>query len=165
MKSKYIKQGIVFIIDALSLPLLITWISNHWAPISDFNDGLQRLISFTAIYEFLAFLINKNQLDARKDSLLIYIKILKQTLLLIANPNFTALKQEIIEKVSSLNNTSYYFIHKDILQALNMLKSDIENNTILDKQALIEADLINAEHNYESESLSWNNTLLLKFFK
>lgn len=165
MNSKYIKQGIIYIVDALLLPLLITWVSNFWSPILDLNDGLQRCISFTAIYEFLAFLFNKNQLDARKDSLLTYITILKQTLLLIHNPTFKSLRVEIVDKINSLNDTSYYFIHDDILQSINVIKSYIESDSIFNQQLLIETELISAEHNYELESLAWNNTLLLKLFK
>ena len=95
MKSKYIKQGIIFTIDMMFLPLIITLLSNSWEPIANFNDGLQRFITYIAIYEFLAFLINKNQLDARKDSLLIYITILKETLLFIENPGFTDRKNVV----------------------------------------------------------------------
>ena len=107
MKSKYIKQGIIFTIDMMFLPLIITLLSNNWEPITNFNDGLQRFITYIAIYEFLAFLINKNQLDARKDSLLTYITILKEYLLFIENPSFIALKDGILDKISALNNKSY----------------------------------------------------------
>ena len=55
MKSKYIKQGIIFTIDMMFLPLIITLLSNNWEPIANFNDGLQRFITYIAIYEFLAF--------------------------------------------------------------------------------------------------------------
>jgi hypothetical protein len=165
MKSKYIKQGIIFTIDMMFLPLIITLLSNSWEPIANFNDGLQRFITYIAIYEFLAFLINKNQLDARKDSLLIYITILKETLLFIENPGFTILKDSILNKINKLNDKSYYFIHEDVLKAVNLIKLGISNNNLTNKKAFLEAELITAEHNYESEGLSWNNTLLLKFLK
>lgn len=71
MKKIYITQSLLIIFEICLVPGLITYFSNFWANITDFNDGLTRFITFTAIYEFLVFLINKNQLDARKDSLLI----------------------------------------------------------------------------------------------
>ena len=165
MKSKYIKQGIIFTIDMMFLPLIITLLSNNWEPITNFNDGLQRFITYVAIYEFLAFLINKNQLDARKDSLLTYITILKESLLFIENPSFIALKDGILDKISALNNKPYYFIHEDVLKAINLIKLGLYNDNLINNKVFLEAELINAEHNYEFEDLSWNNTLLLKFFK
>lgn len=126
MKKKYITQSILIIFEILLIPGIITFISNFWANIKDFNDCLTRFLTFTAIYEFLVFLINKNQLDSQKDSLLICKTIFKQTLLLIDNPNFDMLKQDILSKIKDLNNTSYYFIHPDILSTLNLLKKAIE---------------------------------------
>ena len=52
MKSKYIKQGIIFTIDMMFLPLIITLLSNNWEPIANFNDGLQRLLHILLFMSF-----------------------------------------------------------------------------------------------------------------
>lgn len=165
MKKKYITQSLLIIFEICLVPGLITYFSNFWSNITNFNDGLTRFITFTAIYEFLVFLINKNQLNARKDSLLICQTLFKQTLLLIDNPNFTSLKEDILKKINELNDTTYYFIHDDILNALNTLKISIEENKIYNMKSYLEGELILVEHKIEVENLSWNNTLLLKLFK
>ena len=165
MKKKYIIQSLLIIFEICLVPSLITYFSNSWANITDFNDCLTRFLTFMAVYVFLVFLINKNQLDVRKDSLLIYQTLLKQTLLLIDNPDFVSLKDDILKKIEKLNDTSYYFIHNDILNVLNTLKSAIENNKIYNMKAYLESELILVEHKIEVENLSWNNTLLLKLFK
>ena len=165
MKKKYIIQSLLIIFEICLVPGLITYFSNSWANITDFNDGLTRFLTFTAIYEFLVFLINKNQLDARKDSLLICQTLFKQTLLLINNPDFVSLKEDILKKIEKLNDTSYYFIHDDILNTLNTLKTSIENDKIYNMKSYLEGELILVEHKIKVENLSWNNTLLLKLFK
>ena len=72
MFKKYIIQSLLIIFEILLVPGLITLCSNSWSIINDFNEFLNRFLTFTVIYKFLVFIINKNQLDARKDSLLIY---------------------------------------------------------------------------------------------
>ena len=165
MKRKYITQSLLIILEIFLIPGLITYFSNYWSTITDFNDCITRFLTFTTIYEFLVFLINKNQLDSRKDSLLICKTIFKQTLLLIDNPNFITLKEDILKKINQLNDTSYYFIHQDILETLNKLKDCIENNSIYNIKNYLESELILVEHKLEVEDLLWNNTLLLKLFK
>lgn len=152
MFKKYIIQSLLIFFEILLVPGLITLCSNSWSIINDFN-------------EFLVFIINKNQLDARKDSLLIYKTLIKQTLLLIEHPDFITLKKEILDKINELNDTSYYFIHKDILSTINTLKTAIENDKIYDMRTYLSSELILVEHKLEVEDLKWNNTLILKFFK
>lgn len=165
MKRKYITQSLLIILEIFLIPGLITYFSNYWSTITDFNDCITRFLTFTTIYEFLVFLVNKNQLDSIKDSLLICKTIFKQTLLLIDNPNFITLKEDILKKINQLNDTSYYFIHQDILETLNKLKDCIENNSIYNIKNYLESELILVEHKLEVEDSSWNNTLLLKLFK
>lgn len=165
MTRKYIIQSLLIIFEILLIPGLVTLLSNNWSSINDFNECLNRFLTFSAIYEFLVYLINKNQLDARKDSLLICKTLFKQTLLLIDNPDFNNLKKEILDKINALNDTSYYFIHKDILDAINILKSAIENDKIYNMKTYLKNELILVEHELEVEDLKWKNTLILKFFK
>ena len=165
MFKNYITQSLLIIFEIILIPGLITLWSNSWSNINNFNECLTRFLTFTAIYEFLVYLISKNQLDARKDSLLICKTLFKQTLLLIDNPNIIDLKKDILEKINALNDTSYYFIHKDILDAINILKSAIEDNKIYSMKDYLKCELILIEHKIEVEDLKWNNTLILKFFK
>ena len=165
MFKKYIIQSLLIFFEILLVPGLITLCSNSWSIINDFNEFLNRFLTFTVIYKFLVFIINKNQLDARKDSLLIYKTLIKQTLLLIEHPDFITLKKEILDKINELNDTSYYFIHKDILSTINTLKTAIENDKIYDMRTYLSSELILVEHKLEVEDLKWNNTLILKFFK
>lgn len=165
MKKKYIIQSILIIFEICLVSGFITFMSNFWTNITDFNDLLSRFITFTAIYEFFIFIFNKNQLDARKDSLLTYKTFLKQTILLIENPNYTTLKENILNKIEKLNNTSYYFIHLDVLKDLNSLKTSIENESLYNMKSFFENQLILIEHEIEIVDLKWNNTFLLKLFK
>lgn len=165
MKKKYIIQSILIIFKICLVSGFITFMSNFWTNITDFNDLLSRFITFTAIYEFFIFIFNKNQLDARKDSLLTYKTFLKQTILLIENPNYTTLKENILNKIEKLNNTSYYFIHLDVLKDLNSLKTSIENESLYNMKSFFENQLILIEHEIEIVDLKWNNTFLLKLFK
>lgn len=165
MKKKYIVQSIIIILEICLIPGIIVLISHFCANITDLNEGLTRFLTFTAIYEFLVFLINQNQLDSRKDSLLVCKTILRQCILLIDYPNNENLKNAIIDKIEKLNDTSYYFIHQDILDILNKLESIIEDNSIYNMKSYLENELILIEHKYEVENLSWNNTLFLKLFK
>ena len=79
MKRKYITQSLLIILEIFLIPGLITYFSNYWSTITDFNDCITRFLTFTTIYEFLVFLVNKNQLDSRKDSLLICKTIFKDS--------------------------------------------------------------------------------------
>ena len=96
---------------------------------------------------------------------MIYKTLLKQTLLLVNTPNFDTLKNDILNKIKDLNDTSYYFIHLDVLKAINNLKTSIENKKIYTMKNYLESELILIEHKIEVEDLSWHNTLLLKLFK
>lgn len=165
MKKKYIIQSLLIIFEVCLVVGLITFLSNIWSNITDFNDFLTRFITFTAIYEFIIFIFNKNQLDARKDSLLTYKTILKQTLILIESPNYIKLKESILNKIEKLNDTSYYFIHLDILENLNSLKETIKNESVYNMRCFFENQLILIEHEIELLDLKWNNTFLLKLLK
>ena len=56
MFKKYIIQSLLIFFEILLVPGLITLCSNSWSIINDFNEFLNRFLTFTVIYEFLVHL-------------------------------------------------------------------------------------------------------------
>ena len=122
MARKYIIQSLLIIFEILLIPGLVTLLSNNWSSINDFNECLNRFLTFTAIYEFLVYLINKNQLDARKDSLLICKTLFKQT--------FNILKSAI--ENDKIYNMKTYFKNELILVEHELEVEDLKwKNTLI----------------------------------
>jgi hypothetical protein len=145
MNKKYIGQSIIIILELVLVCGLLTFLSELLYPIENINDGIQRSIAFLAIYEIIVYIFNKNQYDVKKDILLTYMNLLKETLLYIECPK-NEYKNNIISKVEKLN-IKKDFIDENTYATMNIIKEAIKNNQIVSVQTELKFELINAEHN------------------
>lgn len=168
MILKYFKQTIIWIFDINIIVLPLFFISLKIQPIGDFQfhiiDFISRYILIQGIYQVLILVFNKNQLDARKDSLLSYITLLKELILYMETKDIN-LKKHLKDKINNLKSNKC-MLHKDIRQAIELTEKFIElNQYSINQINCVKIELILAEHSYEADNLNWNNTLFLKHLK
>ena len=160
--TKTIWQIFLYAFEVISVSLFFTWISTLLCNCCSLWDYIERFLICYTVYQLLVIIILNNINDIAKDSCLAYITNLKKTLL-YADSNNKIIKKDIIKNIDyqldsgTINNNEYR-------TAYETLKKYIENTKSVEK-SYIEFELINAEHRYESISLNWRYSFLLRLFK
>lgn len=164
MKKKYILsktlwQIFLYLFEILSISMLLAYLTTFISSIGSLYDFIDRTIMCYTVYQILVVVILTNINDIKKDSCLAYITLLKQYLLYI-NTKDKNIKYNILQKIE-LQLDASTFNDNEFRNAYIKIKDNFDN---IDEKS-INCELINAEHIYESISLNWNFSFLLRIYK
>ena len=157
--SKTITQIIIYLFEVVSISILFAWLSTFLKETCTTYDFFERCITCYTLYQILVVIILTNINDIEKDLLLAYITNLKKCILYIDT------KQNYIKK-DILKNIDYQlekstFNRNDVINSYKNIKNNIDNLT----KDNIEMEIITAEHFYETNSLNWRFSFLLRLYK
>lgn len=161
MKSKFIFQIFLYLFEVIGVSLLLTLSFSCFFPIQSTAQFIDRMISFYTLYQILVLVFLTNLNDIYKDSFLAYITTLKLCLIYSKSKDIT-LKNDIINKID--NQLSFKIFNTiDIRNSYKKLLKNIDTIS----SSNIEVEIINSEHIYESLSLNWRYSFILrsKLFK
>lgn len=156
---KNIKQCFLVFIEVGLICFLFIFVTNKIVPCKSIIDYIERGTYGIAIYEFIIFITLKFINDAKLDEYNAIRTAYKYAILAVNN-NSDRLIQDVNDRVSKqldhgiMNSVAIRKEYKLLLDAMN------QNDTVE-----LEYRLINIEHHIATEKLSWNYTLLLRFFK
>lgn len=154
---KTIFQILIYIFELVGVSLTMTFLSHQYIePILSCMEFIERMMLSYAIYQILVVVILTNINDIEKDSCLSYITVLKLCLVYKTtnNPN---LKKDIISKIE-FSTKPGVFNTPSIKNAFKKIKDNFDNIP----QSEFELELINAENIYESTTLNWKYSFLLR---
>ena len=147
----------IYLLELVGVSFVMTFLSHQYIePILSCMEFVERMLLSYAIYQILVVVILTNINDIEKDSCLSYITILKLCLVYKTtnNPN---LKKDITSKIEFSTKPSV-FNTPSIKSALQKIKNNFDNIP----QTEFELELINAENIYESTTLNWKYSFLLR---
>lgn len=156
---KTIWQILLYVIEVGGASAALTFLSNYLEPISSTMSLVERMMLSYSIYQILVVVILTNLNDIKKDSYLAWITILKLCLIYVNDPN-EELKNTILKYINyQLDNGT--FNNLEIRKGYQNLKEnlDVLNETQVDTEIVI------AEHNYETVTLNWRFSFILRLFK
>lgn len=166
MKNKHLIQGMIWLIEMFIVIGLCTYLSLLIQPIQNISchiyDLLSRIIELSVIYELIIFITK--DFDAKKDELLVSKTILLLLLQFIESP--TIYIQNTIEEYINNINRKDTLIDKEIKTKLNKCVKNFYDRIYTDEDiSNIKSIIIEIDHEYKLEDLSWKNSLLLRWFK
>lgn len=154
--TKTLFQISLYLLELLSISLLITYFTSFLDPISSKIIFLERFMLSYAIYQILVIVILTNLNDIQKDSFLAWCTTLKLALLYRETNNLQVKKN--LEKnlqhqldISTFNTSVFKRAYTDLNQNLENLDVDI-----------IKLELIKAEQQFELQSLNWKFSFFLR---
>lgn len=158
---KSIIQIFLYLLEVIGVSFLITIIFNKFFPIESTSQFIDKMILFYTVYQILVLVILTNLNDISKDSYLAYLTILKLCLI-YSNSKDSNLKNHIIYKIDEQLNPQIFNIIS-IYNSYKSLKINIDTLSSSD----IELEIIKTEHIYQSLSLNWRYSFILrlKIFK
>jgi hypothetical protein len=164
MKKQYVKQAFLWLFEVVIIAGIFTYLLGLLKPFEDCYDVITRFVAAVAIYQGIVLLINKNTLDAERDSILSLINIYEYALLYYECKE-EHIKKILIEEIDKVNPQKVFFVDDHYNQLID-LKKYLENDTDEIKLVpLIKCSLIKLKRAYEVAGLAWNNILLLKYYK
>lgn len=148
-------QVAIYLVEVIIIPLLAVLVSKHFLPIGNFMQGIQRWLTFYAIYQVLVIVIATNINDIHRDSWL------------AAKDAYTMAKYycdtndaDILPMLNQQLNRA--LDEKSVIspeaKCLILALGDIDKNQV--ERALI---LIN--HQLATCDLKWRYSLILRHFK
>lgn len=177
MKKKSITQGVIYIVEVLSVSLLIisiysyiekgslvAWTNNFFTLnfLSDFG------VVFV-VYQVLVYAFFSLHDSAINDGNLMIKTLIKQALLCLENEKTLEIIQKRIN--SDLYEKPNYYMYSEkqveMLKELNFFLKEYENKDMYLKELIfyLENSLIILEHNTELNNLLWQNSIILRILK
>lgn len=157
--TKTIWQILIVFIEVSAVTSLLVYTSQRLSPFQDSFDIVERYIIFFAGYEILVYIILTFINDARQDALLA-LKSCYKLALLYFETKADLVKNGVYETINKQLGKSA-FNHSDIREKYEQLKLFMDNDNI----PAIKTQLLFIEHEFEMNSLHWNFTFLLRYFK
>ncbi len=157
--TKTLTQIFLVIIEISFVGVLVAFICNEISPTSNFIEHTSRFLIGSSIYELIVFCTLTQINDARKDALLA-LRTSFRLAEMYCNNGSTQLKTYIKDTINKQLDGKR-FNHIDIRKNYSELLNHIESK----KVDWIQTELILIEHYYESESLQWRYSIILRLIK
>ena len=156
---KTIWQCFLVCLEVFGLTYLFVWLSSNIRPYIDLFDFMERFILFLALYEIFVYVTLTFINDARQDAFLA-LKSSYELGLLYSETGIDQLKT-ILNQIIDKQLEKGTFNHTDICQEYDQLREFINKKDMLS----IRLKLVFISQNYESCSLKWKFSFLLRLFK
>ena len=155
--TKTIFQIFIYLIELLGVSFVITCLTHYFIePVLSYMQLIERMLMSYTIYQILVVVILTNINDIVRDSYLAYITTLKYCLIYLESKNET-IKAILLNIIDEQLDPGRFNI-LDTRKAYEYLKAnlDILNVTQINLQ------LVEAEHSYETATLNWRYSFLLR---
>lgn len=157
--TKTIWQILLYLIEVIGVSILLAYVTTLIKESDCLYDFIERSIMCYTLYQILVVVILTNINDIEKDSCLAYISNLKKCLLYIETKE-EYIKEDILANIEYQLDTETINNQK-FINSYMIIKNNIDNL----KSSNINIELINAEKNYELNSLNWRFSFLLRLVK
>lgn len=156
---KYVKNILLVIIEVIIISTLFVYYSNKIVSVNNIFEIIERGLLGFALYEIIIYTVLNTISDIKRDSYLSLKTTCENVVLFLESRDLRI--QELILKNIVVQMDMSTFNTIEIRNEYKMLKK------IIDKKDLNMAriELIRINHCFEKESLQWNFTLFVRWFK
>ncbi len=152
-------QIFLYLFEIIGITYLLTYLSSFCCSIDSTYIFIQRMIDYYVVYQLLTIVILGNLNDIKKDSLLTYRTIIKLCIEYCKTKN-SDVKELILNKVNKQLDTGI-LNDKEFRNAYMNILDNIDNLNL----TVLNIELINVEHRFDSYSLEWKYSFLLRLLK
>lgn len=157
--TKTLTQIFIYLVEVVGVSVLLAYLSTFIQKTCTMYDFIERCITCYTLYQILVIIILTNLNDIQKDLLLAYITNLKKCLLYVETKK-DYIKKDILKNIEyQLKNST--FNSEETRNAYKNLKQNIDKLT----KDNIEMEIIKAEQRYESNTLNYKFSFLLRLIK
>ena len=157
--TKTIFQISVLTAEVGVIGFLVAFIFNYISPARDMTEHISRFLVGSSIYELLIFFTLTQINDIKKDSTLALVTSYKYAEL-YCDSNSEDIKNYLEDKIiKQLDSATFNDL--EVREEYQLLLNALKNKDSL----FIKQRLIYHEHYYESESLKWRYSILLRLLK
>ena len=157
--TKGLFQIFLYLLEIIGITYLLTYLSSFYCSIDSTYTFIQRMIDYYVVYQLLTIVILGNLNDIKKDSLLTYKTIIKLCIEYCKDKK-SDVKKLILNEANKQLDTGI-LNDKEFRNAYINILDNIDNLNL----TVLNIELINAEHRFDSYSLKWKYSFLLRLLK